>query len=288
MRVLPVLMAQTPPMPPGDAVARLHDHVLDQVGEFPGTRLVVYPEFHTCGTAGSRSERHRQYEEMAEPLDGPRVRALRDIAREAGVWLIPGTVVERGPRGELFNTALAIAPDGTLAARYRKIFPWRPVEPFTPGAEFVTFDIPEVGRLGLAVCYDLWFPEVIRQLAWLGAECVVLPTQTSTTDREQELVLARAAAIQNQVFVLSVNASGPVGTGRTIAVDPEGLVRCQTSGSSPETLTDVLDLDAVTRVRAHGTCGLNRMWSQARPGDPVVPLPLYDGRIEPSRWEPLP
>ena len=71
----------------------------------------------------------------------------------------------------------------------------------------------------------LWFPEVIRHLAWMGAELVVIPTQTSTRDPAEELVLVRASAIQNQVFVVAANAAAPVGTGRSILADPEGLVR---------------------------------------------------------------
>ncbi|UUZ61207.1 amino acid permease [Nocardioides sp. B-3] len=204
-------------------------------------------------------------------LDGPRVAALCEIAREAGVWLVPGTVVERGPRGEVFNTAIAISPAGEVVASYRKIFPRRPSEPFDPGTEFVTFDIPDVGRVGLAVCFDLWFPEVVRHLARMGAELVIIPTQTTTADREQELVLARAAAIQNRVFVLSVNSAGPIGMGRSIIVDPEGLVRARASGVAEERLTDVIDLDTVTKTRTTGTCGLNRMWAQARPRRPRRP-----------------
>lgn len=75
---------------------------------------------------------------------------------------MPGTVAERGADRRIYNTALAITPDGDLAAAYRKIFPWRPFEPFTPGGRFVVFDLPGVGRIGMAVCYDLWFPEVAR------------------------------------------------------------------------------------------------------------------------------
>jgi predicted amidohydrolase len=287
VRLLPVLLAQSNPQPPDLAIEGLRNNVLDLMDAFPETRLLVYPELHTCTVDGGRAERDEKYQEIAEKLDGPRVNALRSIARGAGVWLIPGTVVERGPKEELFNTAVAIAPDGDLAASYRKIFPWRPSEPFNPGTEFVTFEIPDVGRVGLAVCYDLWFPEVVRHLAWLGAEVVVIPTQTSTADREQELVLARAAAIQNQVFVLSANAAGPVGTGRSMIVDPEGLVRVQTPGAATSRLSDVIDLDGVTKTRAMGTCGLNRMWSQARPGDPHVPLPLYNGHLDPDRWAPI-
>ncbi len=284
-RLLPVLIAQVPSRDPSDAVTGLRTELLELLDDFPATRMVVYPEYHTCRVSGGPAERERQYRACAEPLSGPRLTALRAVAREAGVWLVPGTVIERGPADELFNTAVAIGPDGEVAATYRKIFPWRPFEPFTPGRQFVVFDVPGLGRFGLCICYDLWFPEVIRQLAWLGAEVVLCPTQTSTRDREQELVLARAAAIQNQVYVVSANAADPAGTGRSIVADPEGLVRLQAPSEVPSLLTDVIDLDAVTRVREFGTCGLNRMWSQFTSDDLPIPLPLYEGSIAPGRWD---
>ena len=228
--------------------------------------MVVYPELHLCAVKGDREERRMVYESLAEPLDGPRVTELCDIAREANVWLLPGTVPELGDDGGLYNTAVVIAPDGRLAMSYRKVFPWRPFEPFKPGDRFAVFDMPGVGRIGVAICYDIWYPEVSRQLAWMGAELIVFPAQTSTCDRAQELVLARANAIANQVFVVSVNASAPVGTGQSIVVDPEGIVRTQAPSEAAATLIDVIDLTQVERVRTYGTCGLNRLWSQFRPG----------------------
>lgn len=284
-RNLPVLLAQAPSRSPETAIDELRAELPELLEDFPATRLAVYPEYHTCRVSGGPERRRELYEDAAEPLDGPRVTALRDLARDTGIWLVPGTVVERGDDGAVYNTALAIGPNGEFTS-YRKIFPWRPFEPFRPGNELVTFDIPDAGRVGLAICYDIWFPEVIRSLAWAGAELIVVPTQTSTSDREQELVLARASAIQNQVFVLAANAAEPVGTGRSIIVDPEGIVRTQAPSEVAAIITDVIDFDTVSRVREYGTCGLNRMWSQTRPGDPVVELPLYGGRLDPSRWEP--
>lgn len=286
MRLLPVLLAQVHPLSPHEAVSHVRREVLSHVETFANTRLVLYPELHTCRAQGTPEQCRRIYEDAAEPLDGPRVSALAAIAREANVWFVPGTVAERGPQGELFNTTVVFDPAGELVATYRKIFPWRPTEPFDPGDSFVTFDIPFVGRVGLAICYDLWFPEVIRQLAWLGAEAVLVPTQTSTSDRRQEVILAQAAAIQNQVHILSLNAAGPLGIGRSLIVDPEGIVRVQASGAESAALTDVLDFDAVRRVRDYGTCGLNRLWSQFRPDEPEIRLPAYGGSLRPNNWNP--
>ncbi len=283
-RPLPVVVAQTPARSPERAGAELGAEVADLVAEFSSTRMIVYPEYHTCRTFGQPEQRRDQYERMAEPLDGPRVTALRDAAAESSVWLVPGTVIERGDAGELFNTAVVVAPNGEVVAVYRKIFPWRPFEPFTPGSEFAVFDIEGIGTVGVCICYDIWFPEVSRQLAWMGADMIICPAQTSTSDRAQELVLARATAIQNQVFVVSGNAATPDGTGQSLIVDPEGRVRVQAPSETETFLTDVIDFGEVTRVRRYGTCGLNRMWSQLTSVDDAVRLPLYDGVIAPDKW----
>ena len=252
---------------------------------------MVYPELHLFGTEHLTDDEHLRagiLGDAAVPLDDDLVRGLGAIARAEGVWLVPGSICERGPAGELFNTALVLSPSGELVARYRKVFPWRPFEPYTPGTEFVVFDLPGTGRLGLSICYDAWFPEVTRHLAWLGAEVVVNVVKTTTPDRAQEVVLARANAIVNQTFTVSVNTAGPVGMGRSLIVDPEGLLRVAVDTDDRAVLRDTLDLDAVTRVREHGTAGVNRMWSQFLDGDAAIPLPLYDGRIDPERWQPDP
>jgi predicted amidohydrolase len=195
-------------------------------------------------------------------------------------------VCERGPAGELFNTAVVLSPQGELVASYRKIFPWRPYEPYVPGDRFVVFDMDDVGRFGLSICYDAWFPEVTRHLAWMGAEVVLNVVKTTTPDRAQELVLAQANSIVNQTFTVSVNCAGPIGEGRSLIVDPEGDIRLASADTSPAVLVATIDLDDVTRVREHGTAGFNRMWSQFLPSDPPLELPLYGGRIDPERWHP--
>lgn len=281
-RSLPLALAQAAELPATAPTGDFAAEVEALLARHPRTLLAVYPELHACGTTGTREA----LEEVAEPLHGPRTKALAELAGDLGIWLLPGTVCERGDGGELFNTAPVFSPQGELITWYRKIFPWRPHEPFDPGERFVVFDVPDAGRVGLSVCYDSWFPEVARHLAWMGAEVIVNPVRTTTPDREQELVLARAHAITNQVFVASVNAADAPGVGGSILVDPEGRVRAQAEGSAEAELTDVLDLDEVTRVREHGTCGLNRMWAQFTDQDPAIPLPLYDGRIDPHRWAP--
>lgn len=285
-RPLPIAVVQAPPRPATEPVSGFADEVGDIVERFPRTRLAAFPELHLCGVGGRPGQAEEQLRDAAEPLTGRRVKELGELAGDLGIWLLPGSVCERGPGGELFNTALAFSPEGRLVASYRKIFPWRPHEPYAPGDRFVVFDVPEWGRVGFAICYDAWFPEVARQLAWMGAEVIVNPVMTTTGDRAQELVLARANAIVNQVFVVSVNTAGPSGTGRSLVVDPEGRVRAEAPDAGATVLTDVLDLADVTRVRTFGTAGLNRMWSQFTDADTPIELPLYGGSIDPRTWPP--
>ena len=277
---------QASPRPIDAPVDLFAAELTELVQDRPDTTLVVYPELHLFGTDGLASTHTEQLESAAQPLDGPRIKALAAMAGDLGVWLVPGSVCERGDDGQLYNTAVVFSPDGELVASYRKIFPWRPYEPYRPGGQFVTFDIPDVGRFGFSICYDAWFPEVARHLAWLGAEVIINPVKTTTIDRAQELVIARANAIVNQVFVVSVNAAGPEGLGQSVVVDPEGRVRVAAPSENPTVLIDVLDLDAVTTVRRFGTVGLTRPWDQFQPDDAPLELPLYGGRIDPATWKP--
>ncbi len=247
---------------------------------FPQTQLVVYPELHLNPVTDPAG-----MEAAAEAIPGPRSDFLCELAARLKVWLLPGTVYERASDGRIHNTAMVISPEGEIVARYRKCFPWRPWESSVPGDSFIVFDVPKVGCFGLSICYDTWFPEVARHLAWMGAEVILQPSLTPTADRAQELVLARAAAITNQVFIVNVNAAAPSATGQSIVIDPEGNVLLL-AGEAPVSLTQVLDLSAVERVRRFGTAGLNRPWSQMCDGDPLLPMPLYEGEIDPSRWHP--
>lgn len=286
-RPLAVAAVQSAPVPVDADFATFAAQAHGVADRFPGTSLLLFPELHLFGTPAGRPG-DEQLREAAEPLDGPLVRQLAELAGDLGAWLIPGTICERDASGGFFNTALVLSPSGRLVASYRKVFVWRPYEPHDPGSRFVVFDIPGTGRLGLSICYDAWFPEVARHLAWMGAEAIVNVAKTTTSDRAQELVLTRANAIVNQAFVVSVNCAGPVGTGQSLIVDPEGRERVRAPGAEETVLTDVLDLDAVPLTRTYGTAALNRVWSPFRPDDPPLALPLYEGRIDPATWHPHP
>lgn len=285
-RILPLIAAQARPRLIGEPVSAFADEVKAALQAQPHSKLLVFPELHLFGDEDPDLQRTDMLQASAEPLDGPRVKELQQLAKDLNIWLVPGSVCERGPEGQLFNTQLVLSPEGELAGYYRKIFPWRPFEPYDPGDKFTTVDLPGIGRVGLNICYDAWYPEVSRQLAWMGAEVILNVVKTTTPDRRQELILAKANAIVNQVFMVSVNCAGPTGQGRSIIVDPEGNTLAEAPDAQPQLLTAELDLAAVDRVRTHGTENLNRPWSQFREGEPAVELSVYQGRINPATWTP--
>jgi formamidase len=271
VRLLSIAALQTSPVfGDPEATLRLMAERVERVrGVVPGVQLVMFPELHLPALPPLLEAHGTRPADLAVEVPGPLTEELGQIARANGVWLVPGSVYERGEDDGVHNTCLVLSPEGELAASYRKVFPWQPHESSTPGDRFVTFDIPKVGRLGLSICYDGSFPETCRQLAWMGAEVVLQPSLTTTSDRPQELVMARANAIFNQLYVVSLNAGLPAALGRSLIVDPEGLVRLQ-AGDGEELLTDVLDLDAVTRVREHGTAGVSRIWDQVVRSAPAL------------------
>lgn len=281
-RELSLVVVQARPVP-NDPVATQDAFVaeLRRLGRmFPATDLFLYPELHLTGLAAFGTplgEGSPSWAARAETIPGPLTDRLCALARELDVWLVPGSLNEKGDDGREYNTAIAISPAGEIVARYRKIFPWRPWEQAAIGDEIVTFDIPGKGRVGLMICYDGWFPEVPRNLAWRGAEVILHPSATTTVDRPQEVVLARANAIVNQVFMVNVNAAGTPGLGLSVIADPEGRVLYE-AGAGEEIIPITLNLDAVAAVRAHGSVGLgSKPMQQFADEAMAVRWPMYHG-----------
>ena len=229
---------------------------------FPWVDMVVLGELSLRGPHTSN----------AEPLPGPLEQSLCQIARDLRLWLVPGSIHERdGDR--IYNTTPVIDPAGQVVARYRKMFTFLPYEQgVTPGTEFVVFDVPKIGRFGVSICYDMWFPETTRTLAWMGAEVVIHPTMTNTIDRDLELSIARTNAAVNQCWFVDVNCAGRLGNGRSLVVAPDGSVVHQ-AGTGYEIVPVEMDLGLVRRSRRRGLFGLGQPLKSFR--DNAVVFPQY-------------
>ncbi len=245
-----------------DNRAHIERAVTQATQRFPWVEMILLPELASFGPTLA----------AAEPLPGPTEDRYRALARKLGIWLVPGSLYERdGER--IYNTASVIDPSGEVVGRYRKIYPFLPYEAgVSHGTAPFVFDVPDVGRFGVSICYDQWFPEVARAMAWMGAEVVLHPTLTGTTDRAQELILAQSNAIVNQCYFIDINNAGALGNGRSIVVGPEGDVIHQ-AGEQNEIIPFTLDLERVRHARGHGIKGLGQMLKSFR--DTPVEFPCY-------------
>ncbi len=240
-------------------------HRLDiLMARFPWVQMVLFSELASCGPLPR----------FAQSLPGPAQEAFQEMARRHGVWLIPGSLFERAPDEKIYNTALVIDPQGNVVSRYRKMFPFRPYEQdVSAGSEFCVFDVPDVGRFGLSICYDIWFPETTRTLTSMGVEVLLHPVLTGTVDRDIELAIARATAAQFQCYIFDINGLGPGGVGRSCIIDPSATVLYQAAGQE-EMMPIEVDLGQVRRQRETGLRGLGQVLKSFR--DREVHLNVYD------------
>lgn len=261
------------PWDPEATIDKMMDAIHNISRTFPWVQMLLFHELAAPGMVQFVSANPPDaWRKTAQTIPGPATDRLCEAARRSARWIVPGSMYELDG-DDLFNTAIVISPEGKIVARYRKMFPWLPYESnVTPGKEFCVFDVPDVGRFGLCICYDMWFPEVARTLAWMGAEVILHPTMTPTSDRAQELVLSQANAIFNQCYFVDINGVGPYGGGRSLIVDPDGRV-LQEAGTHETILTELLDLDHVTRTREYGTIGLGQTLKQLR--DSGAEFPIY-------------
>jgi len=234
------------------------DRVAELVRAQAGHDLVVLPELWAPGGFA-----YREWAERAEPVDGPVATAMAQAAREAGVVLHAGSIVERptdgevGPEGRgLWNTSLLFGADGSRLATYRKIhrFGFGSGEPrlMDAGEDVVVVDLPGGARAGLSTCYDLRFPELYRRQLDEGATVFVVPAAWPAARVRHWTLLAHARAIENQCVVIACNTAGthagtPMG-GHSQVISATGDALAM-AGTAQEVLSVEVDMDAVTTWR---------------------------------------
>lgn len=236
-----------------------------------GAQLVVLQELHAglyfcqCEDPG--------YFDQAEAIPGPTTDIFSDVAKEFGVVLVT-SLFERRAAGLYHNTAVVFDRDGSIAGKYRKMH--IPDDPafyekfyFTPGdTGFSTIDT-SVGRLGVLVCWDQWYPEAARLMALAGAELLIYPTAIGwepndddaekIRQKEAWITIQRSHAVANGIPVLSVNRTGfepdPAGLGGGIdfwggsfVAGPQGELLAQ-AGGSEEVLIVEIDKGRTEAVR---------------------------------------
>lgn len=246
MRVATVQFEAAPD--PDMNVATAESRVRDAASD--GADIVVLPEIWNVGYFA-----FDQYASQAEPIDGPTMTRLRELADELDIHLHTGSIVERDG-DDLYNTSGLVDPSGELLDTYRKIhlFGYESEESrlLTPGERIVAIDTP-LGTFGLTTCYDLRFPELYRALADAGIEMLLITSAWPNARLEHWLLLNRARALENQVFLAAANLAGTnngVGlAGQSLIVDPWG-VPIANAGTGDRMNTIDIDLGEVETTRA--------------------------------------
>jgi predicted amidohydrolase len=196
-----------------------------------GADLVVLPELWASGYFA-----FDRYDELAESLQGNLVSELGSWARELGIHLHAGSVLERDADGSLHNTALLFGPDGDLLLDYRKVhvFGYKSLESkLLSAGDRAGVATTSLGSIGTTTCYDLRFPELYRLLGDQGAQLVIVPAAWPIARLEHWKLFTRARAVENQVFLLGCNSAGTQGDvvlgGHSVVVDPWGRALAEAS-----------------------------------------------------------
>ena len=268
-KLLPVALIQE--RNHGDAAANLaiiETRVADAAGA--GAKLVLLQELHN----GAYFCQHESVDEfdLAEPIPGPSTARLSALAKQHGVVLV-SSLFEKRAAGLYHNTAVVFDADGSLAGKYRKMH--IPDDPgfyekfyFTPGDLGFTPIQTSVGKLGVLVCWDQWYPEAARMMALAGAELLLYPTaigwdpsdaqDEKTRQRDAWVLSHRGHAVANGLPVLSCNRVGheasPLGAsgidfwGNSIVLGPQGEVIAE-AGTDASLLLAKVDLQRSEHVR---------------------------------------
>jgi predicted amidohydrolase len=199
-----------------DRMLSMVDSAVAGSAPFLPVRLVVFPEFaHAAPVFVSAAE---LLEKLAVPIPNEHTDRLTDKAREHGLYIQSGTMLESDPAwpGVVFNATCLIGPQGILS-KYRKVNPWIPYEVHAsphdlPGYAEPLFPVVEtpIGRIGAAICYDWIFPEAIRQLAANGAEVLVrvsayMDPWGATAPMDWWTIVNRCRALENTAYVVAAN-----------------------------------------------------------------------------------
>ena len=251
-------------------IERLAENITDLAQR--GAELVVLQELHNslyfCQTEDVNNF------DLAEPIPGPSTDFYGELARKLGIVLVT-SLFEKRAAGLYHNTAVVIEKDGTIAGKYRKMH--IPDDPayyekfyFTPGdIGFHPIDT-SVGRLGVLVCWDQWYPEAARLMALQGAEMLIYPTaigyESSETEAEQQrqreawTTVMRGHAVANGLPVIAVNRVGHESDpseqtrgiqfwGSSFVAGPQGELLYRASDNEEESIILNIDLDHSEQVR---------------------------------------
>ncbi len=220
-----------------------------------GAKLIVFQQlFHLPWFPANQDEGAFS---LAEGEDGETISKMKELAQESGaVFVCP--VFEKSSGGKYYNTAFIIDADGSVAGKYRKahvpdIPLWREKFYFQPGdTGFPVFDT-SCGKIGVQLCWDVFFPEGFRALALKGADVVLAPTAAAFASASKWERMVTSAAIANGIYVFRVNRVGGLERqrfyGKSFLANPFGEIVIEPTGKSDAVVMAEIDTDTVSEAR---------------------------------------
>jgi len=243
---LSVVMVQFDPHPATDRagldqnIQTICDYIDRAVFSFPEMDLIVFPEYSTMGF----SYKYVSHFEHACAIPGTETEEFQAKAKEHGVWVCVH-MMECHAQEDMFpyNSMLLINDQGEIVLTYRKVNPWVPKEPWTPGSEIPVCDGPKGSRIAIILCYDGDIPEPAREAAWKGANVILRPSKYMYPWDSIWEITNRCRAIENNVYVISPNTVGEDPSfsyfGRSMAVDFNGLILAEMGVNRGMTKVDI-------------------------------------------------
>lgn len=251
-----------------DRMLSMVDAAVAGSAPFLPVRLVVFPEFAHAAPVFATVE--ALLEKLAVPIPNEHTRRMIDKAREHGVYIQMGSMLEADPRwpGRVFNTSCLVGPEGLLS-KYRKVNPWIPYEVHSsphdvPGYDEPLFPVADtpIGRLGCAICYDWLFPEALRQLAANGAEVLIrvsayMDPWGATEPMNWWSLINRTRALENMAYVVAANQGASLrhyppyswpGGSQIVDFDGRPLAEA-TPGPGERIVTAPIDISALRHER---------------------------------------
>ncbi|MDO9270718.1 MAG: carbon-nitrogen hydrolase [Methylobacter sp.] len=247
------------------SIAKIHEAAANNAD------LVVLPELH-LGPYFCQSEDYNNFD-LAQPIPGPTTKILSAVAKQLGIVIV-STIFEKRAPGLYHNTAVVFDKDGSIAGKYRKMH--IPDDPgfyekyyFTPGDLGFKPIETSIGKLGVLVCWDQWYPEAARLMALAGAELLIYPTaigwdpEDSPEEQQRQLdawiTIQRSHAVANGIPVISCNRIGfelapnsPAGInfwGNSFITGPQGEIITSANDSETKLLSCTIDRAKAERVR---------------------------------------
>ncbi|SKA85363.1 Predicted amidohydrolase [Caloramator quimbayensis] len=222
-----------------------------------GAKIVALGEMFNCPYSGKYFSKYAEEENNSKTLD-----MLRNVSREKGIYIIGGSIPEK-EEGSIYNTSYAINPDGEIIAKHRKIhlfdvdiengIRFCESDYLTKGENITVFDTEHL-RIGICICYDIRFPELIRKMTLMGAKLIFVPAAFNmTTGPAHWNILFRTRALDNQIYIAGISPARDyegvyTAYGHSLVVNPWGEIIAQADEGETIIYADI-DINYIEKIR---------------------------------------